>query len=211
MFVRPVWRPQSPEEAYQVIDENLWALLINNGDDGPFVTNLPLLLVRTKGRLGTLLGHLARANEHAVALFSATTPTMAVFHGPYSYITPSWYPNRDMPGTYYYSAIHCYGRIRPQSDAELEATLKRLNDRMERPVAGGWRMDEVPRSEITRRLPSIAGFELDIERLEAKFKLGQDEPRKDAMAVADRLMSSAESSQRQLGEAVRRANVDRVE
>jgi transcriptional regulator len=144
-------------------------------------------------------------------LFSATVPTLAVFHGPYSYVTPSWYPNRDMPGTYYYTAVHCYGRIRAQSDAELEATLNVLNDRMERPIAGGWRMNEVPHSEITRRLPNIAGFELQIERLEAKFKLGQDEPRKDAMAVADRLAASRDSSQRQLGEAVRRANIDRVD
>jgi transcriptional regulator len=72
-------------------------------------------------------------------------------------------------------------------------------------------MNEVPHSEITRRLPNIAGFELQIERLEAKFKLGQDEPRKDAMAVADRLAASRDSSQRQLGEAVRRANIDRVD
>ena len=211
MFVRPCWRPQWPDETYQIIDENLWALLINNGDDGPFVTNLPLLLDRSKGPFGTLLGHLARANEHAVALFSATTPALAVFHGPYSYVTPSWYPNRDMPGTYYYTAVHCYGRIRPQSDAELEATLNVLNDRMERPVPGGWSMNEVPHSDITRRLPHIAGFELEIERLEAKFKLGQDEPRKDAMAVADRLASSSDSMQRQLGEITRRANVDRTE
>jgi transcriptional regulator len=72
-------------------------------------------------------------------------------------------------------------------------------------------MEEVPRSEITRRLPNIVGFELEIERLEAKFKLGQDEPRKDAMAVADRLIVSSEPSQRELGEATRRANVDRSE
>src|SRR5712691_8140704 len=211
MFVRPCWRPQSPEEAYQLIDENPWSLLVNNGDEGPLVTNLPLLLDRTKGRFGTLLGHLARANEHADILFATSAPTLAVFHGPYSYVTPSWYPGRDMPGSYYYTAVHCYGRIRPQSDAELEATLKVLNDRMERPIPGGWRIDEVPGSEITRRLPNIAGFELEIERLEAKFKLGQDEPRKDAMAVGDRLASSPDSSQRQLGEAVRRANVDRPE
>ena len=211
MFVRPCWRPQSPGEAYKIIDENLWALLINNRSDGPLVTNLPLLLDRSKGPLGTLLGHLARANDHALALFSAKEPTVAVFHGPYSYVTPSWYPNRDMPGTYYYTAVHCYGRIRAQSDAALEATLKRLNDRMERPIPGGWKMDEVPHSEITRRLPNIAGFELQIERLEAKFKLGQDEPRKDAMAVADRLTASRDLSQRQLGEAVRRANVNRPE
>ena len=72
-------------------------------------------------------------------------------------------------------------------------------------------MDEVPRSEITRRLPSIAGFELEIERLEAKFKLGQDEPRKDALAVADRLSASRDGSQRQLGDAVRRANIGRTD
>ena len=210
MFVRPVWRPQSPEEGYQLIDEYPWALLINNGADGPFVTNLPLLLDRSRGgKYGTLLGHLARLNEHSNALFNATTPTLAVFHGPYSYVTPSWYPNRDMPGTYYYTAVHCYGRVRSQSDAELEATLAVLNDRMERPIPGGWKMDEVPRSEIARRIPNIVGFELAIERLEAKFKLGQDEPRKDAMAVAERLSVSPDSSQRQLGKAVRRANVHR--
>ncbi len=61
------------------------------------------------------------------------------------------------------------------------------------------------------RLPHIAGFTLEIERLEAKFKLGQDEPRKDAMAVAARLASSTEESKRQLGEAVRRANAMRNE
>jgi transcriptional regulator len=208
MFVRLCWRP-SREETYQTIDDNVWALLINNGSDGPFVTNLPLLLDRTKGRFGTLLGHLARANEHAVALFAAKEPTLAVFHGPYSYVSPSWYPNRDMPGTYYYTAVHCYGRIRAQSDAELEATLKVLNERMERTLLAGWRMEEVPRSEITRRLPNIAGFEMEIERLEAKFKLGQDEPRKDAMAVAERLILSPEASLRELGQATRRANENR--
>ncbi|MGZ4778347.1 MAG: FMN-binding negative transcriptional regulator [Thermoanaerobaculia bacterium] len=209
MFVRPAWRPQSPDDAYKIIDENLWALLINNGDDGPLVTNLPLLLDRTRSPMGTLVGHIARANEHALALFVTTEPTLAVFHGPFSYVTPSWYPNRDMPGTYYYTAVHCYGSIRAQSDAELEATLKRLNDRMEAPVPGGWKIDEVPHSEITRRLPHIAGFELKIERLETKFKLGQDEPRKDAMAVAGRLQASPDPAQRKLGELVRRENAGR--
>jgi transcriptional regulator len=211
MFVRSCWRPQSFQETYRLIDDYPWALLVNNGDEGPFVTNLPLLLDRARGRFGTLLGHLARANDHAGILFAQSAPTLAVFQGSYSYVTPSWYPGRDMPGTYYYTAVHCYGRIRPQSDAELEATLHVLNDRMERPIPGGWHMHEVPHSEITRRIPNIAGFELEIERLEAKFKLGQDEPRRDAIAVGERLMASPDSAHRQLGEAVRRANVKRTD
>ena len=211
MFVRPCWRPRSIEEALGLIDENIWALLVNNGPGGPLVTNLPLLLDRTRGKSGILLGHIARSNQHARALFASEAPTLAVFHGPWSYVTPSWYPNRDMPGTYYYTAVHCYGRVREQSDAELEATLRILNDRMEKPVPGGWSMDEVPHSDITRRLPHIVGFELEIERLEAKFKLGQDEPRKDALAVAGHLASSPDPLKRGLSEQVRAANFDRSE
>ena len=211
MFVRSCWRPDSPDETYGIIDDYPWALLVNNGDEGPFVTNLPLLLDRTRGRFGTLLGHLARANDHAAILFAASERSLAVFQGPYSYVTPSWYPGRDMPGTYYYTAVHCYGRVRPQSDAELEATLNVLSDRMEGPIPGGWHMDEVPHSEITRRIPHIAGFEMEIERLEAKFKLGQDEPRRDAMAVGDRLEASPDSAQRRLGETVHRANGKRTD
>ncbi|HXG58386.1 MAG TPA: FMN-binding negative transcriptional regulator [Thermoanaerobaculia bacterium] len=211
MFVRPCWRPQSAAEIDRLIDENPWALLVNNGDDGPLVTNLPLLLDRSRGPQGTLLGHLARQNEHAAALFASTSPALAVFHGPYSYVTPSWYPNRDMPGTYYYTAVHCYGRPRRQSEAALLATLRILNDRMEGPIPSGWKLEEVPPSEIARRLPNIVGFEMEIERIEAKFKLGQDEPRKDALAVAGHLIASSDPSQRILGEAVRRANLHRTE
>jgi len=211
MFVRPCWKPWSPEAAYELIAANPWALLVSNGADGPFATNLPLLLDRVRGPHGTLIGHIARANEHARVLGEATAPALAVFEGPWSYVTASWYPGRDMPSTYYYTAVHCYGRIVTQETAALEKALETLNDRMERPIPGGWRMDEIPRSEITRRLPGIVGFELEIERLEAKFKLGQDEPRRDALAVAGRLAGADDPSHRELAAMIRRANEERPE
>lgn len=211
MFVRPCWKPWEFEAAYALIADNPWALIVNSGAAGPYATNLPLMLDRTRGTHGTLIGHIARANDHARALVAGDTPTLAVFHGPASFVTASWYPSRDMPGTYYYTAVHCYGRIRVQPVGELEAALGTLNEHMEGAVPNGWRMDEVPHSEITRRLPGIVGFELEIQRIEAKFKLGQDEPRKDALAVAAHLAASADPTQRKLAEMVRRANADRPE
>ncbi len=211
MFVRSCWRPQAREEVYDLIDAHPWALLVTNGEAGPLATNLPLLVDRGRGAHGVLVGHLARANAHAHALFAAREPSLAVFEGPWGYVTPTWYPNRDMPGTYYYTAVHCYGRLSEQSTAQLEASLAVLNDRMEAPLPDGWRMDEIPHTEITRRLPAIVGFELEIERLEAKFKLGQDEPLADALAVADHLVASPDAGRRALGEAVRRANAGRPE
>lgn len=209
MFVRSCWKPWDLDAVYALVEANPWALLVNNGPDGPFATNLPLLVDRTRGPHGVLVGHIAAANLHTRALVAAADPTLAIFEGPVSYVTASWYPRRDMPSTYYYTAVHCYGRIAVQPAAELESALGMLNDRMEQPIPGGWRMDEIPRSEITRRLPGIVGFEMTIERLEAKFKLGQDEPRKDAMAVAERLAASSTASDRELAEMIRRANQDR--
>lgn len=210
MFVRPSWRPRAAEEMLRLIDENPWALLVNNGEEGPQATNLPLLLDRSRGKGGVLVGHMARANHHAEAL-PPKAPTLAIFAGPYSFVTASWYPNRDMPSTYYYTAVHCYGGMRLQTEAELERWLGVLTDRMEGRFPNGWKVTEVPRSEITRRLPFIVGFEIEIERLEGKFKLGQDEPKKDALAVADQLARATDPSHRALAEMIRRYNADRTD
>ena len=209
MFVRSCWTPRSMDDVYHLIESYPWALIVSNAEDGPLATNLPLLLDRSRGRHGILTGHIARANRHSQVLQRGTGPTLAIFHGPAGYITPSWYPNRDMPGTYYYTAVHCYGQLRLHTDAELEASLETLNDRMERGVLKGWRITEIPHSEITRRLPAILGFDLEIARIEGKFKLGQDEPMKDVMAVAGQLATSDDPVQQALADAVRLANQDR--
>jgi transcriptional regulator len=210
MFVRSCWKPRSEEELWKFIDSYGWAILINNGDGGPYATNLPLILDRSKAR-PVLVGHIAEGNEHTVALRSANAPTLAVFQGPWSYVTPSWYPNRDMPSTYYYTSVHCYGRVRIQAEEALRRSLEVLTERMEAQFTAGWKTSEIPPYDITRRLKHIIGFELDIERIEGKFKLGQDEPIKDAMAVGHRLAESPDNNQRELSRLVFEYNKDRVE
>jgi predicted FMN-binding regulatory protein PaiB len=41
MFVRPTWKQRSDDEVLAFIDAYPWALLVNNGVDGPWATNLP--------------------------------------------------------------------------------------------------------------------------------------------------------------------------
>jgi len=210
MFVRPCWKPKDTEELYELVAGNIWALLVTNGADGPYATNLPLMLDRSRGPHGVLIGHIARGNDHARALESADAPSLAIFEGPWSYVTASWYPNRDMPSTYYYTAVHCCGRLRLQSSAELESSLETLTALMETNLPQGWKVTDIPRSEITRRLPAILGFEMEVERIEGKFKLGQDEPTRDALAVAERLEAAADPSHRALAGMIRRHNAGRV-
>jgi transcriptional regulator len=198
--------PQSEQDVYDTIIRNPWGLLVSNGEEGPNVTNLPFVLDRSRGEKGVLTSHLARANAHAAALQSLTEPALAVFHGPSSYVTASWYPGRDMPPTVYYSAVHCYGRLVLQDQEKLLASVEDLTARSEAHVQDGWKTTEIPPADILRRLPAILGFELYIERLEAKFKLGQDEPKRDAMAVAEKLLQSGNPQDVALGQMVYRYN-----
>jgi len=191
---------------YDVIAQNSWGLLISNGKQGPNATNLPFVLDTARGDRGVLTSHLARANAHAAGLQSLTEPALAVFHGPSSYVTASWYPGRDMPPTVYYSAVHCYGPLKFQDQDQLLDSVETLTTRNEEKVPNGWKTSEIPMEAILRRLPAILGFELHIERMEAKFKLGQDEPKRDAMAVAERLLKSSNPQEVQLGTMVYRYN-----
>jgi transcriptional regulator len=210
LFVRPCWKPASPQDALDLIEQNPWALLVSNGREVPYATNLPLLLDR--GSESTMLvGHIARGNEHSGALASGAdgAKVLAIFEGPWSYVTASWYPHRDMPSTYYYTAVHCIGTLEMHGERELDESLEDLTRRMESHYPGGWRTSEIPRSEIVRRFSGIVGFRIRVSRIEAKFKLGQDEPLRDAFAVADALDKHSSPQDQQLAALIRRQNNSR--
>ena len=73
MFVRSCWKPWDLDAAYALIEANPWALLVNNGPDGPFATNLPLLVDRTRGSHGVL-------NEKLTAPSFGTANPVTDFH-----------------------------------------------------------------------------------------------------------------------------------
>lgn len=213
MFVRPCWRPTSHQDVLDIIEQHPWALLVSNGDQVPLATNLPLLIdhsvsgVEESGLV--LVGHIARANEHLRSLSQPGASVLAVFEGPWSYVTASWYPNRDMPSTYYYTAVHCSGTIELQEEPALDRSLEDLTQRMESGYRAGWSTNEIPRSEITRRFDGIRGFHIHVSKIEAKFKLGQDEPLRDALAVAAVLGQHQSPQDQALSELIRKHNETR--
>jgi transcriptional regulator len=197
------------DEIHTLIRAYPWGLLVTNGPDGPLVTNVAWMLDSNIGSLGVLRSHISRANVQSLAIQKNEAPVVAIFEGSHHYISASWYPERSMPSTVYYTAVHCYGKLVFQAEADLREALEELTQASEAPFENGWKTSDIPESEIKRRLPAILGFELVIDRIEAKFKLGQDEPKRDAMAVAHRLLASEIESDRTFGELVKRYNQDR--
>lgn len=157
----------------RLIRERPFATLITPGDPEPFVSHLPLELAADPVPHGALLGHMARANPHWRHFGNGAS--VAIFHGPHAYVSPSWYadPATAVP-TWNYAVAHVHGVVAPMTDqSDTRALLDRLIHRYEGGRAQPWQL-QVEGAALEALLGAIVGFRLRIERIEAKFKFSQN-------------------------------------
>src|SRR5688572_14776013 len=109
MYVPSSFAPPDEASLFDAIEQYSFALLVTGGGDELVASHLPLLLDRTLGARGTLLGHMARANEQWQS--AAGEPALAVFSGPHAYVSPTWYEATQVVPTWNYVAVHAYGRL----------------------------------------------------------------------------------------------------
>lgn len=194
MYVPKSFAVTDPAALAAFIRAHSFATLISTVDGTPFATHLPLLLEGDR-----LLGHLARANPHWRA-FDGQQQALAVFHGPHAYISPTWYAATPAVPTWNYAAVHVYGV--PRLVVE-EDRLAQLVDRLVATYEAGqpqpW-SGELPPEYREKLLAAIVGFELEIGRIEGKFKLGQNRSRADQLGVLGRLKTSPDPVARALAD-----------
>ena len=180
--------------------------LVTATEEGLFATHLPFVLHRERGPYGTLEGHVARANPHH--RLRATIPEgLVIFQGPDAYVTPSWYATKAEHGkvvpTWNYLTVHAYGTARFRDDHEfLRRHLETLTARHERGRARPWSQSDAPPEYIAGLERAIVGVELEITRLEAKWKMSQNRSDADIDGVVRGLAESAKATDREVGEIV---------
>jgi transcriptional regulator len=166
-----------------------------------YATHLPLVLERSVGPLGTLRGHLARANPHAKQLATGAAPAIVLFSGPDAYITPNWYPLKAEDGrvvpTWNYVAIHAFGTAVLREDPEyLRSHLETLVARHEAARSMGWKVSDAPEDFIAQQMRAIVGLEIRIDRLEGKWKMSQNRSAADIDGVIAGLAASGSPADR---------------
>lgn len=127
---------------------------------------------------------------------------LAIFQGPHSYISSSWYSHMNVP-TWNYTAVHAYGSIRLQSPDELQQSLAQLLAQHEtgRPNAQLW--DTYPADFLEREMKGIVGFQLDVTELQAAFKLSQNRTLTDHQNIIAALDASGDPEQQAVANLMR--------
>ena len=177
---------------------NFATLITSDGHEEPQVTHLPLLLDRDRGRFGVLAGHMAKANPHWKA-FSRSGESLAIFHGPHGYISPRWYASEVAVPTWNYVAVHASGTPRLVEGTEaMVAHLNALIRYHEGTGTESWRPDGLPADTFAALLNGIVCFEMTIERIEGKAKLGQNRSRGDVLGAIRGLLEEDGAANREL-------------
>jgi len=168
-----------------------FALMITADDTGaPFATHLPILVDERRGPLGTLRGHVARANPHWRHL-AAGRPTLMVFSGAHAYVSPSWYATHPAVPTWNYVAVHASGTGALVEDAEqVRALLADLVHVYESPGPEAWSFEALPADYVAGMQRGIVAFEIPIARLEGKAKLSQNRDAVDRGRTREALAAS---------------------
>ncbi len=181
--------------AREIMQAHGWALLITADEAGaPLCTHGALVWEDDGSPHGSLLGHMARANDHWKLFAKGAevgAESLALFWGPHAYVSPTWYtPGVKVP-TWNYITVHAYGR--PQI---IEATpavlmvLTRLAAVYEGSGADAWGLGRLPPGNAAQQTKNIVAFRMPLARVETKLKLSQNRELEDRQRVIARLEAS---------------------
>ena len=191
MYVPPSFRVDDPLKLSAFIDANSFGTLVTCRAGVPMATHLPMRQVTHDGICKRIVGHLARANPQWQD-FEAGGEVLAIFTGPHAYISPAWYVQTPAVPTWNYAAVHVYGTPRVIDDHDrivgiLGEMIRHYEGASKRPWDG-----VLPDEYRDRLIRGIVAFEIEVTRIEGKYKLGQNRSEVDIEGVHRALVDSGD-------------------
>jgi transcriptional regulator len=173
MYIPELFRITDDEEIESFLRENDFATIVTPSYPDLMVTHLPVV-VRREAKTVFIAGHVSRANRHW-QLMDGRSDSLVIFQGPHHYVSPSWYTHSPAVPTWNYAVVHAYGKPEATHDAAvIERILAELTARYESGRAAPWSLETVPSDFYRSMLSGIVGFQMEVVKVEAKFKLSQD-------------------------------------
>jgi transcriptional regulator len=198
VYLPPAFASGDTGAVAKLILHHPFATLVTPTADEPQITHLPLLL-HPSGAHGALIGHVARANPHWGVLAERTS--VAIFHGPHAYVSPSWYSDpAAMVPTWNYAVVHAHGLGELIDDpARKREIVEELTARFETSRQAPWHL-QLTGARLAAMLDAIVAFRIPVTRVEAKFKMSQNRSGIDRARVAAALREESDADAVATGE-----------
>ncbi len=200
MYLPEAFAETRPDVVAAFLTSHPMAQLVTMTADGLMATPLPMMYEPSVDGLGSLVGHVARANTQ----WSQSGPAieaLAIFTASNAYVSPNWYPSKGEHGkvvpTWNYESVHVRGAFVVHDETEWKrALVTRLTERHESSFAAPWAVADAPPEYIESMLKAIVGVEVQVTSIQAKRKLSQNKSDADIAGVIDGLSAVGGDSAR---------------
>jgi len=198
MYLPKHFEERAPERLRSFIQRYPLGSLVTATASGLDANHIPFVCADTGSGVGTLHGHIARANplwrdgvRDAAAL--------VIFHGPDSFISPSWYPskreNARVVPTWNYAVVHVHGVLRFVDDpawvrSHVEALTREHEEKRDAP----WAVTDAPADFVEKLVAAVVGIEISVTEVVGKWKVSQNRSISDRAGVAEALEREATPS-----------------
>src|SRR5690606_19304364 len=108
------------------INKHPFAFLIGYSENSePVATQIPMFIDEREGKL-YLSGHIMRGTDHHKA-FKKNQNVLAVFTGPHTYVSATWYDNPNQASTWNYMSVYIKGKIKFLDETGLIDNLRKTS------------------------------------------------------------------------------------
>lgn len=199
MYHLPVYQEKDKQRVLEFMQEHPFATLMGvSVDQQPVATQIPLLFKEREGKL-FLLGHLMKQTDHHKA-FMNNNQALVLFTGPHTYVSASWYENKQQGSTWNYMTVHAKGVLRYLPDEDLPGILDELTSYFENNTSSPSLYKHLPEEYLNRLMKAIVAFEIEVEQTDAVFKLSQNRDEKSFQQIIGQLEKGNTGAQSIAGE-----------
>jgi len=138
----------------------------------PVATHIPVLIERREDKW-YLLAHVMKKQGHSAA-FHQNDQVLAIFYGPSTYVSASWYENKKVASTWNYQAVHAKGILRFLDDQGLKNILTWLTEKFEDNPQSPSLVQKMDNDYVSKMMEAIEAFEIELTEVRHIFKLSQN-------------------------------------
>ena len=185
MYLPKQYAVTDKTKLFEFMKSNSFGILFSHTGAEPMASHLPFILDENSGEHGLILGLMAKANRQW--RYADGQQVLVVFHGPHTYVSPTWYQDEDTVPTWDYVAVHATGVFNASEDrAGLEDKVARLTEQHEASQPQPWQPD-FSTAYLAQMFKRIVAFEIEITSIQGKWKLNQNHPEVRRQRVSEKL------------------------
>jgi transcriptional regulator len=200
MYIPPYYREKDHQILVSFMKAHNFANLVSVADNIPIATHLPFVLEERDEKL-FLVSHMAKANPQWESFNE--NELLVIFQGPHAYISPDHYEKQQNVPTWNYIAVHAYGKAKIIDDpTDVWNLMERTIHNFEEKFFAQWK--SLSPEYVSGMLKAIVAFEIEVTRLDGKFKLSQNKTKNEQQHIISSFEKSEDSVQREIAKEMKK-------